>query len=54
MESYVYILCIMFFFSQKGLELQLAACGMPAWHKGTSINYVHRAQGIEDVYISED
>ena len=33
----------------KGLELQLAACRLPAWHEGTYINYVHRAQGFEDV-----
>ena len=43
------ISCIMFFFSLKSLELQLAACRLPACHEGTSINYVHKTQEFEDV-----
>ena len=32
-KRYVYISCIMLIFSPKCLELQLAACRLPAWHE---------------------
>ena len=46
-KRYVYISYIMLSFSLKGLELQLAACRLSAWHEGTSINHGTGHKGLK-------
>ena len=40
--------------SLKGLELQLAACRQPAWHEGSSTNYMCTEHKGLKTYVSED
>ena len=46
----LYIMHHVFLFSEGFRATAIAACRLPAWHTGFYIiNYVHRAQGFEDV-----